>query len=206
MNLFIYISVILTFVILWTPILKKHRKEHPEFYNYLFTLVATFFGVFVAIELTNENDRKNELENVLSIMKATKNSIVSTRVELVNLNVYTDTESVNPVLMFPVGFPDLYEKVVSSDIVIKNFSTPAIFYFYLSIGELHYLQRKINSSLGSNDSSINVAIKEYDESLVYAQQLLSLQIDVMEKNIKDEDVLNKIFNSIPYHPRAKLFE
>ncbi len=178
------------------------RKNYPEVFNLIITLVTTLFGVYIALYITNIENEKDKKVKVISILKASKAEIYHAKIDL---------------LKTLDGYPALFTRYIDStqkfiDEMKKRrddnnplFSKP---YFMVSLATNDLVQQKVHprilnkiinaeTFLTSGYRGLNfveykslgafrINIKGVGGFLDYIMAFLQLQIDYHENNI-DED-------------------
>jgi len=62
--------ILISGILTYSKKTSKLRKKRFDFFSFYLTLIATFIGVFLAIEFTNHSEFRKEQKNVIKILDA----------------------------------------------------------------------------------------------------------------------------------------
>lgn len=128
MSYYLIFSIFLILVISVLTLLKKAspiRSKYPDFFNFLYTIVATFVGVFLAIFYNNKVIEKQEREEFVILLKSAEkefefnNKETKARIEMLTENI-ENTKSILFNYRFP--YPSIFPDGLKTTIVMKNIS------------------------------------------------------------------------------------
>lgn len=185
-----FILILLSLISIGFLILLKKKKQQSETLSFVSTLLATLFGVLLAVNLSNRENLKKEKADTIKLLKSAKNIIDNTFDYTKGLGTYINTiekdSSYNANLVSkvkldnPIPYPDLMEGIISNEVVSKNISEYSHNFIFSSLINL----RKI-----ANYNSIDT----YKYLLKELEFIIDLEIKYQE-NIVDKEELEKIYN------------
>jgi len=193
MYLIISVGLILltAFFTYWKRI-DKFRKANPELFNFGLTLVATFVGVFLAIDLTNKAERKKEEKNVIKLLNATSVDLRNCK-ERTNVTYSLATLGADSIYSTgkhiennPIQYPKLFQSIVSNEVVLRHLSQQGIEVYNQCADNLLSLQNAINTGKAKNDTILIRTVGVYIKELEYAQKILLLEIGRLEGSVSDK--------------------
>lgn len=188
--------IIMASAVAWLPMIKDFRATHAEIFNFWFTLIATFVGVFIAIELTNLTEQNKEEENAKKLLIAARVEIDS-KIRQVEMNrqdiILAGLTGAGKVYITdnPLRFPNLYKEVVSNESVLKRINADGVQYLNRRVTELQILQEGIDMGKPINDTSLIIAIDQYIQELGFTRNILTVQIDILDDKIKTKQEMDK---------------
>ena len=192
MYIIISIGLILltAFLTYWKRI-ENFRKANSELFNFGLTLVATFVGVFLAIDLTNKAELKKEEKNVVKLLNATsvdlRNCKERTNVtyELAKMgdSIFSTRKHIEN---NPMQIPKLFQSIVGNEVVLRHLSQQGIEAFNQSADNLISLQNAINTGKAINDTILLNTVKVYIKEMDYAQKIIALETGILEGDISDK--------------------
>lgn len=185
-----FILIVISLISIGFLILLKKKQQKSETLSFVSTLLATLFGVLLAVSLSNKENLKKEKTDTIKLLKSAKNIIDNTFDYTKGLGVYinaikkdsTYTPSlINKVkLDNPIPYPDLMENIISNEVVSKNISEYSHNFIFSSLINL----RKV-----ANYSSINT----YKYLLKELEFIVDLEIKYQQKIINESD-LEKMYS------------
>lgn len=184
-----FILIIISLISIGFLILLKKKQQKSETLSFVSTLLATLFGVLLAVNLSNRENLKKEKADTVKLLKSAKNIIDNTFDYTKGLGTYIDTikkdssytsNLINKLKSDnPIPYPDLMENIISNEVVSKNISEYSHNFIFSSLINL----RKI-----ANYSSIDT----YKFLLKELEFIIDLEIKYQEREI-DEEELEKMY-------------
>jgi len=189
-NLIILLSLGIASVIFLVIIRKKGNKS--EVLSFLSTMIATLFGVLLAITLSNSASHKKEISDTIKLLKSANNIIHGTYDYTTGLEKYInklekDSIHYNDSLLLvlkehnPIPYPYLMETIISNELIAKNLSEFSHNQIYNSLINL----RKV-----SNYKTIGT----YKRFLKETSLLIELEVQYQEGDLDLETLIDK-YNS-----------
>lgn len=113
--------------------LKRIPISKKEWISFFFTLVATLFGVLMAITLTESGNRKKEIQDTVKLLNTAKIVLENTREYAIGLGNAMDEYKKDTVKFpaellveiqetNPIPYPDFVETIIANELVAKNVS------------------------------------------------------------------------------------
>ncbi|CAM1365589.1 conserved hypothetical protein [Tenacibaculum litopenaei] len=130
-NLIVLIVLsIASLVFLW---IIRRKGNKAEALSFLSTMIATLFGVLLAITLSDRSNKTKEVSDTIKLLKSASNILDRTHVYVIGLETYIqslekDSLKISEERLIeikknnPVPYPQLMEKIVSNEIIAKNLS------------------------------------------------------------------------------------
>ncbi|SEB43159.1 hypothetical protein SAMN04489761_0673 [Tenacibaculum sp. MAR_2009_124] len=170
--------------------LKKPKIAQSDWVSFILTLVATLFGVLMAIWLTNSEVRKKEKEDTIKLLQTSKRILNNTFEYSENLNEalssfekdtinYTKESIVNLKTNNPIPYPDLLEGIVVNELVSRNISE----YSHGSIYNCLINLRKLSSY-----ETVEYYLKTLEEMMA----ILNLEIELLNGRINSQELEPKL--------------
>ncbi len=170
--------------------LKKTKITQSDWVSFILTLVATLFGVLVAIWLTNSEVRKKEKEDTVKLLQTAKRIVNNTFEYSENLNQallsfekdtvnYTKESISNLKTNNPIPYPNLLEGIVVNELVSRNISE----YSHSSIYNCLINLRKLSSY-----ATVEYYLKTLEEMIA----MLDLEIELLNGKIDIQELESKI--------------
>lgn len=205
MNLTLYItitSVLTISIVIFLSIkkTKRLRKKKSDLISFIGTILATFVGVFFAIYFNNQSIINQERDTTIKLLEAANNEL-----NLIDLELETRIESIiesqNSVKYdltnhhFP--YPTIFPKTMQNDIVLKNISSSSLRAMNRQWRNLSIefdLILNPHNIMAYSDSALMIIIKDYKEVTKFSAELITNEIDYMNKKIGTSELENVINN------------
>lgn len=201
--MYVIISIALIVIFLglsFVPKLEQVRRKHADMFSFAFTLVATFVGVFLAIDLTNKSEKHKERDNVIKLLHASSleisNTISRTQTTLSVAIHGVDSmySSRHHIKNNPIQLPTLFQTIISNESVLGHLTETGIKVYYNTEGNIQGLVEAINKGVAFNDSILLSTIEVYIKELQFTQKILNLEIAHLEGEIPD-DKIEELYDS-----------
>ena len=183
--------IILTAFLTYWKRIDKFRKANSELFNFILTLVATFVGVFLAIDLTNKAEQKKEEKNVIKLLNATAVDLKNCR-ERTNVT-YSLAQSGDSIFSTrkhiennPMQIPKLFQSIVSNEVVLRHISQQGIEAYNQCADNLISLQNAINTGKAIDDTILLNTVKVYIKEMDYARKIIALETGRLDGEISDK--------------------
>ncbi|CAM1370453.1 hypothetical protein [Tenacibaculum xiamenense] len=169
--------------------LRKPKITQSDWVSFILTLVATLFGVLMAIWLTNSEVRKKEKEDTVKLLQTSKRILNNTFEYSKSLNEtlssiekdtvnYTKESVENLKTNNPIPYPDLLEGIIVNELVSRNISE----YSHGAIYNCLINLRKL-SSYGTVEYYLKT-LEEMIAMLDFEMELLNGEINFQELESK----------------------
>lgn len=182
------------------PKFRKFFQSRSEFFTFVLTLMATFIGVFWAIEFNNRNQDNIETENVVKLLDAAKfeieNKIFSNRMYIEIID--NELSGFNPkrfIKSNPIESSNLFQLTISNDLVLRKLSLDGVQELHNCMDNLNSMQKSINNDTTIADSLYSGLIKSFNKQLKYSIQVVNLEIKVLDGDI-DRKMIGAEYDSL----------
>jgi hypothetical protein len=184
--------IIITLLLaLWGKV-KPFRNKYSEFFNFYLTLVATFVGVFLAIDFTNKSEYKKEEKNVIKLLNATvmdlnnKINRAQTTYTLASIGADSLYSARDHLRNNPMQLPNLFQSIASNEIILRHLSPQGIQEFNNCADNIQSLQTTIIEGKPKEDSILVSTVKVYMKQMDFAKRIIALEVGRMEGDISDK--------------------
>lgn len=212
--------VIISFIAYWKKT-ERWRASKSEFFNFLLTLVATFIGVFLAIDFTNLSEHKKEQKNVMKLLDATIldiNNCISSTSQTVNM-ASNDIDSLQTKYLYiqtnPLQLPKLLQSTVNNEVVLRHLSSHGIQWLNKNTNDLEAIQEQINIDPENFETTIVSSMNFYIELMELSKEVITTEKSIIEARTPEKDIsklydeLNRkwesIFLEITKNPRTEIY-
>ncbi|MCE7995227.1 MAG: hypothetical protein HEP71_24835 [Roseivirga sp.] len=164
-------------------------------------MIATLFGVLLAVTLSNAENLKKEKSDTIKLLKSARNIVSGTYAYTDVLGNYAtelkndSTKSQSALKSFetnnPLPYPEFIEPIISSEIISKNITENSHAKIYTSLINL----KKI---------SLYQSIDLYKNKLNYLFDLVTLEIEYQKGNISLTELNNEDGSNIDMPPVSAL--
>lgn len=182
------------------PKFRKFFQTRSEFFTFVLTLMATFIGVFWAIEFNNRNQENIDRDNVIKLLDAAKfemeNKVFSNRmyIEIIDNGL----SGFNPkrfIKSNPIESSNLFQLTISNDLVLRKLSLDGVQELHNCMDNLNSMQKSINNDTTIADSLYSGLIKSFNKQLKYSIQVINLEIKVLDGEI-DRKMISAEYDSL----------
>ncbi|WP_350290913.1 hypothetical protein [uncultured Croceitalea sp.] len=160
----------------------KTQISKSEWISFILTLIATLFGVFIAIWLTNSEVRNKEKKDAIKLLKTAKLILHSTSIHSKSPNNYMvklEKDTINYTKNHiesiksknPIPYPDLLKTILSNNLVTMNVSEYTHNVIYSNL---------ISSKKFAEYRSIEIYLKSLEEIII----ILNLEIELLNDEIE----------------------
>lgn len=160
-----------------------------EWVSFIMTLIATLFGVLIAISLTNSGIRNKEKDDTIKLLHTAKLILTNTNQYAKNLNntvielekdtITNNNQAIEELKSSnPIPYPDLLETIISNELISKNISEFSHNYIYIGLNNLRKLTKY-------------ETVEYYQKSLEEMILLLDLEIENQRGEIDSREFESK---------------
>ena len=187
--------------------LKGIKIGKNEWVSFILTMIATLFGAFIAIWLTNASIESKEKEDTIKILHTTKSVLSNTfeySKELNNAVLKFEKDTVNYTeeriesikLNNPIPYPDLLRTIISNELITKNVSESShssIFNDLINLRKLakyetaHYYQKTLEEMMLQVE--LEIALLEGEIDLNELESKVEIGKEVIDNRYSTENIM-----------------
>jgi hypothetical protein len=189
----ILLILLFSFFSVWKKI-EPLKVNYPDFFNFIITLVATFVGVFLAIDFTNKTELTKEKTNVIKLLDACgyefdiKNNRTYTTLLILKANLDSTNTIKEHLKNNPIQISNLFQTLIVNDVVLRHISTKGIQELSNCADNILRLQASINEGKAKKEKFILPQIELLLRNNTAAQEMLAVEVKILEGEIKDEQI------------------
>lgn len=168
-------ALLVLFVLL--PQTKRWRDEHTYFLELLLVLGGTFAGVFLALDMSARETRRQEAEEMKTLLAAASADVDRLGRELVSLYLTVPGSSATPsqvLLEVPPRLPTVLRSVLERDVVMRRGSPEGLGALQDAIEELGRLRSGLPAS-ASQTPRLLQTVASFAYRLGYIADLLAIE-------------------------------
>ena len=184
--------VLLAALLVFWKGLRPWRRRYPEFTNFLLTLIATFIGVLLAIDLSSRVAFRTEQAEVIRILEATRldlgskhNSALAVLIQLPHeRRPAGDTTRALPPEQ--IAEHSLFQQMTTNYTVLRHLSPYGIQNWSRSADRLATYQRQVNELSDQQDLLLMRVIRAYTEEIAVAEHILATETRYLQGELDAE--------------------
>lgn len=195
------ILIVLGAISLIFLIVIRVKGTKSETLSFLSTMIATLFGVLLAVTLSNAESLKKEKSDTIKLLKSARNIVSGTYTytevlgDLATKLKNDSTSSQAAIKSFetnnPLPYPEFIEPIISSELISKNITESSHAKIYTNLINL----KKI---------SLYQSIDLYKEKLNYLFDLITFEIEYQKGNLSMTELNKEDGSNIDMPPVSSL--